>query len=739
MQRLAIREYGLTLLILAGGMVLAIFAALTTLADRRADATQQLERLADRATLSIENKFALQTAVLRGGVALFGASDRVTAEEFRRYVEGQELDRYNPGILGVGFAAYAPGPGEANRLARAYRAASAFRPLWPSGERADYSIITFLEPQNPRNAAALGYDMLSEANRRAAMERARAQGEAALSHKITLVQEIDEDKQAGFLLYLPAYQWVDGERLFVGWIYSPLRADDLFGAITDEPLWDGVVVAVYDGAPVEANRLHRSAAVPVSDQAIERTLEIGGIPLTIRLSPLPGVTGASAARHAWQTFALGLLLTLLLAALSFQQQRGRLRVERLVEKRTRDLKAANEELINEAAARSEAETQMRHLQKMEAVGQLSGGIAHDFNNMLAIITGNLDMAKRTEDPERRARALDRALLGSHKAAELTQRLLAFSRRQTLMPETVDCNRLVAEMSELLRRTLGEQIELETALAPDLWPVTVDPSQLENAIVNLAVNARDAMSGGGRLTITTSNRELGRGDRGATGGSPEGQFVLIAIADTGVGMSAEVQSKAVEPFFTTKEVGKGTGLGLSQVFGFLKQSGGHFDIASTEGVGTTIMLYLPRALEEAATASTPRPPASEDLPQARPGETVLVVEDEAAVREMSRNAFEALGYAVLEAADGKEALGVLDDHAGRIDLVFTDVVMPRMDGRRLADAMAQRHPGVPILFTTGFTPDGIVHDQRLDSDVTLLPKPFSLARLAVAVRERIDRD
>ena len=731
------RAFWPTLLIAVAGIILSAVVALVVHADHVERFQRQLERLADRATLSVDNKFALQSQVLRGGVALFSASNRVTASDWKSFVARQQLEKYNPGILGMGFAAHAPSIGEANRLGSAYRGGESYRPLWPAGERSDYSIITYLEPENDRNRAALGFDMLSEANRRDAMERARATEEPALSHKIELVQEIDENKQAGFLLYLPAMQMVGGTEEFVGWVYSPLRAGDLFDTITSAPLYEAVEVAVYDGDPSPESLLYDSRDEEVLPFHVDRRVDIGGIPITVRISPTEGFYSPSPTVAMIRTFALGLLFTILLGALFFQQQRQRARIEAQVTDRTAALREANKRLVAEADARSEAESQLRQVQKMEAVGQLSGGIAHDFNNMLAIITGNLELARMAKDDEKRMTAISRAMMGSEKAAELTARLLAFSRRQTLLPESVDANRLVREMSELLRRTLGSSVRLETVLAGGLWPITVDPSQLENAIVNLAVNARDAMPDGGRLTIETANAHLDDQYVVDNPDAPTGQFVCIAVTDTGTGMPEEVQSKAIEPFFTTKGAGKGTGLGLSQVFGFIKQSGGHFAIYSEMGEGTTIRLYLPRA--EVETKRAPMLPATDDpeaLPQAKEGEVVLVVEDERAVREMSVNALRTLGYEVAEASGGAQALERL---AGmeRCDLLFTDVVMAGIDGRQLADAVSEDHPDLPVLFTTGFTPNAIVHNDRLDRGVRLLAKPFTLQKLARHVRAAID--
>ena len=730
------RDAWLSLVVLVAGIAISAIVAWSTLQSETDRRELQLGRLADRASVAIENKLALQAGVLRAGAALFRASERVTAEEFRSFVRSQQLERYNPGILGVGFAAYAPNASEANRLASAYRG-EAFRPLWPEGARSDYSVITFLEPENDRNRAALAFDMMSEDNRRRAMERARDSGDATMSAKIELVQEIDTDKQAGFLLYVPARSVIGGQETFIGWIYSPLRAGDLFSTITDEPLYDHAEIEIFDGAAEPDNLLYQTKRETALGLTAERSLDVAGRTLLVRVHPTESFYAPSPMARALRSFAVGLIFAFLVAALVYQQQRQRLRVEAQVRERTAALREANDRLVDEANARSEAESQLRQVQKMEAVGQLSGGIAHDFNNMLAIITGNIELAQIAKDDDKRRTAMSRAMMGAEKAAELTQRLLAFSRRQTLLPQTADPNRLVREMSELLRRTLGATIRLETVLAGGLWHVTIDASQLENAIVNLAVNARDAMPDGGRLTIETANVHLDDQYAATHPDAPTGQFVCIAVTDSGTGMSEDIQRKAIEPFFTTKGAGKGTGLGLSQVFGFIKQSGGHFAIYSELGEGTTIRLYLPRADADEETVGHAVGFGEDDpLPRAKAGEVILVVEDERAVREMSVNALQSLNYSVVEAENGVEALRVLADME-RCDLVFTDVVMAGIDGRQLADAVAEGWPDIPVLFTTGFTPNAIVHNERLDRGVQLLPKPFTLQKLANFVRRAID--
>ncbi|MEP9357494.1 ATP-binding protein [Sphingomonas sp. KR3-1] len=393
----------------------------------------------------------------------------------------------------------------------------------------------------------------------------------------------------------------------------------------------------------------------------------------------------------------------------------------------------------EAAASLEAaEEALRQSQKMETVGQLTGGVAHDFNNLLQIVTGNLDILQRNlpDDSPRLVRAAGAAMNGAQRAAVLTQRLLAFSRRQPLAPERIDPNRLIASMSDLLHRSLGETIEMEIVQAGRLWPVEVDANQLENALLNLAVNARDAMPGGGKLTIETANTHLDANYTARDAEMTPGQYVLISVSDTGSGMDAETLNRAFEPFFTTKEVGRGTGLGLSMVYGFIKQSGGHIRIYSEPGQGTTVKIYLPRYFGEAPEAPAPAP--VEHAPAAANAETILVCEDDENVRAYTVDVLRELGYRVIEAGDGPAALAALDAEPGRIDLLFTDVVLPRgMTGAVLAAEAQRRRPALKVLFTTGYARNAIVHHGRLDPGVQLLPKPFTYGDLAAKVRDMLD--
>lgn len=392
-------------------------------------------------------------------------------------------------------------------------------------------------------------------------------------------------------------------------------------------------------------------------------------------------------------------------------------------------------VIEEVYARSKVEDQLRQIQKMEAVGQLTGGIAHDFNNMLAVIMSGLTLLQRKlargeTDVDRFA---DAAMDGVQRATTLTQRLLAFSRQQPLSPVPLVVNKLVAGMSELLARTLGEQIKIETVLAAGLWHVKADPAQLENAILNLSVNARDAMADGGKLTIETSNAFVDETYAEEYAVDP-GQYVLIAVTDTGTGMTPDVMTKAFDPFFTTKGIGKGTGLGLSQVYGFVRQSGGHVKIYSEVSVGTSVKVYLPRYFgkPEDQKQTTQLAHAHRGIK----GEVVLVVEDDDRVRSLSVEALKELGYSVVEASGPVQALRMLDE-GQPVALLFTDVVMPDMSGRQLVDLAREKYPSIKVLYTTGYTRNAIVHNGMLDPGTSLLAKPFSIDDLAVKVRKILD--
>jgi PAS domain S-box-containing protein len=377
-----------------------------------------------------------------------------------------------------------------------------------------------------------------------------------------------------------------------------------------------------------------------------------------------------------------------------------------------------------------AEAAYRQAQKMDAVGQLTGGVAHDFNNILTVITGTIGILQEAvaDRPElvSIARLIDDA---ADRGAQLTRHLLAFARKQPLQPREIDVNALVVEAAKLLRPTLGEQIEILSELAGETWAAMVDPNQLTTAVINLSLNARDAMPNGGKLTLETRNVYLDETYAGMHSEVAAGNYIMVAVSDTGSGITPENLEKVFEPFFTTKEIGKGTGLGLSMVFGFVKQSGGHVKIYSEVGHGTSVKMYLPRAtgLEEAA----PNIPA---VPALQGGhETVLVVEDDALVRRYVLTQVRSLGYVTLEAADAAAALAIIDGNPA-IDLLFTDVIMSGpMNGRQLADIATQRRPGLKTLFTSGYTENAILHHGRLDPGVHLLAKPYRKPELARMIR------
>jgi signal transduction histidine kinase/CheY-like chemotaxis protein len=507
--------------------------------------------------------------------------------------------------------------------------------------------------------------------------------------------------------------------------------------------------AIYDahGAPF-ANYL-AEGALPLPPSAPPLGTSFAEDRLTVTVPVTEGDTRLGTAYVRWTTepfsrrlerygvigllIILGAMIFLVLGAA--QAALGRANAELVA--RATELADANARLEAQIAERERAEAALWQAQKMEAIGQLTGGVAHDFNNLLHVVLGNLSAAELRLQRIQHAgitevtRLVSAAVRGGERAASLTQRLLAFARRQPLAPTPIDLNKLVGAMSDLLHRTLGEKIEIETVLAAGVWRTLADANQLESALLNLAVNSRDAMPNGGKLTVETGNAYLDEAYAAASDDVRPGQYAVIAVTDTGTGMSKEVLQKAFEPFFTTKDVGQGTGLGLSQVYGFVKQSGGHIKIYSEPGDGTTVKIYLPRLMAAAAPAEDARP--QEAFPTGDTRELILIVEDDADVRTLTAETLRQLGYSVLTAADGPAALALLDK-APSVQLLFTDIGLPGpMNGRQLSDAARRRRPALKVLFTTGYARNAIVHHGRLDPEVQLITKPFSYSDLARKIR------
>ena len=512
---------------------------------------------------------------------------------------------------------------------------------------------------------------------------------------------------------------------------------------------DGTILVRYPNPPRTVTRLDPNGAFMTQIRAepevgfASGVSSIDGQPRTFAYRRLPNnglyVTTAlnddlvvrDWLRTMGQHLIFGIPATLAMFALSIVALR-----------RTQRATAAYAQLKQESARRELTEKALRQAQKMEAVGRLTGGIAHDFNNLLTAILGNIDLALRRmpEGDERVRRLLTSARQASDRAATLVQRLLSYSRQHPLEYKAVDLNKLVQSMSELLRRTIGETITVETVLAGGLWKTAVDPNQLENAIINLAINARDAMPSGGRLTIETANTHLDEGYAAAHGGDiVHGQYVMLAVTDEGSGMNKDTIERAFEPFFTTKPTGVGTGLGLSMVYGFVKQSSGHIKIYSEAGEGTSIKMYFPR-LDDASELEIWLPTAEqrdEEDDAAPLAETILLVEDDEEVNRFATEVLRDEGYNVISTHEGPSALRLLDSNP-HVKMLFTDVVLPGgMNGRQLADEALRRRPDLRVLYATGYTRNAIIHQGRLDSDVELLTKPFTADILAQKVRQILD--
>lgn len=732
--------YGIILVTFLTGLLVSILVAMQLSRTNEARVSDRFSSSAESIVGAVENQIQTELTLLRGTAGFFDGSETVTVEEFGTYIDRLDLEQNYPGVLGIGFAVTDP---ERSRLEQLANQLDPGREIeveaWPEGVRSPYSTILFLEPRNEMNLEAIGFDMMSEATRREAMMEAARTGRTTVSGRVQLVQEIDPVKQPGFLVYTALYRdGGDEGREHYGWVYSPLRAYDLFEALFPHDDRAEISISIYDGTPSESSLLYRSAPPPGNARnTILRTIDVGGREWQIEMVAMPGFASGLNSALPLIMGLIGALLAVLVSLLLVQQTRAAKRVERQVELRTAELQATNSRMRNEVAAREKAESAVRQMQRVESIGQLTGGIAHDFNNMLAIVVGNLEIAKGwLDNPKKLERFIDQAMSGADRAAALTQRLLAFSRQQPLSPTRIDANALIADMSNLIERTIGKRVEVRTEFADDLWPTLVDSAQLENAVLNLAINARDAMEDGNTLTITTGNA-IHEIDEGGNRSAPA-EYVMINVRDTGSGMAPEVQAKALDPFFTTKEVGKGTGLGLSQVFGFARQSGGDLTIESTEGEGTTIRIYLPRFQGDERDAETngENGAAEGEVPRGIPQEIILVVDDEEQVLAMTVELLRELGYTVVHAKDGETALKKLGANPG-VRLVLTDIVMPGMNGNELAERALSAVPDLKIMFVSGFDTISETSEVASQHQIVKLQKPFTQHELATAIRAAFD--
>jgi PAS domain S-box-containing protein len=540
----------------------------------------------------------------------------------------------------------------------------------------------------------------------------------------------------------------DGHQLWVEAMDQPQRRDD--GTI----IWTGWANDITDRKRNE-RRLHvQSMALEAAANAIVITdpegyiewankafTELSGYTLDEARGRRPGELTSSGQQD--ETFYEALWETILSGEVwqgrvVNRRKDGQLRSEEMTITPVRNQAGSIIHFIavkQDITERLELEDQLRRTQRLESIGQLTGGIAHDFNNLLTVIMGNAELlADALIDQPRLKLLAEMVVQGAQRGSDLTGRLLAFARKQPLEPKSVDINALIARLDQMLARVMGEDIEIRSVPGQTLWLARIDAGQLEDALLNLAINARDAMPDGGRLTIETGNIELDQDYADSHSEVTPGDYVLVAVSDTGCGIARELFDRVFEPFFSTKEKGRGTGLGLAMVYGFIKQSGGHVSLYSEVGEGTTVKLYLPRMTDpDAVTAEPP-----EEHPVGPVDATILLVEDDAMVRAYVQAQLENLGYRVLAAADGQRALAILRQRED-IDLLFTDIVMPGgMNGRELADAAKALKPDLKVLFTSGYTENAIVHHGRLDDGALLLGKPYRRAELDVRVREALTR-
>jgi len=586
-----------------------------------------------------------------------------------------------------------------------------------------YQAIEWMDPTfhvrwvAPRrgNEADLGADLGTDARLRLALQAAEDTQQVMITHPLDL-----RGGGRGFLVCVPIFP--KGE--FGGFLLGMIHYQELLHSILEDVAQD-YWVAVYDGDTQVYSRA--GASTPREEAwAQEADIEFQQLTWRARVWPKPEALAYARSTLPQVTLVGGILMASLLAFAVYLAETSQFRA--------REVTTANEELKREIAGREQAEEALRQAQKMEAVGRLAGGVAHDFNNLLMVIRGHAALSLNCLAPDNPLRReLAEILKAADRASSLTRQLLAFSRKQVLQPQVLDLNALVTQVVELMPPLLGEDINLVIDLDPQLGWVRADPGQMEQVIMNLVFNARDAMPDGGELTIQTENADLDQILAGRHLGVRTGPHVMLAVRDTGRGMNEETQAHLFEPFFTTKDRSKGTGLGLATVYGTVNQSGGCVTVSSTLGKGTTIQVYLPRAEETIEVVETPKA-----LPESLQGsETIMVVEDDDAVRNMTREFLKVNGYFVVEARSAADAIQLMERHKRPIDLVLTDVVMPGMKGPELVERLANLRPGTKVLYMSAYTEDAVINFGMLGQGTAFIEKPFSPDELASKVRKILD--
>jgi len=680
--------------------------------------TLRFEHEVDALTEDILAHLKAYDVVMRGAAGLFGASDEVSREEFRRYYEALDLPENYMGFLNLGYARALPTeqvPVEAARMHAAGYPEFEIHPQVPGDEHA---IVVLIEPADGVNAQAYGFDGMSTSSGSVILRRARDTGQASLSAQTPLLRNT-EGRYSSFLMALPVYEdgrdpgTVESRRARLkGYVWGALRLNELMLELETErqPL---ITLAIYDASEGTPGTLIFSQAPsgPAGGgRQLVRSVDFGGRDWSLHFTEGSGFRESAPVEPMIAAIA-GVAFSIILFVLTL-----------ILERLERERRRSTEALLS-------TEKKLRQAQKMEAIGQLTGGVAHDFNNLLQVILGNAELMVEQSAPESSQRRLaELTQKAAERGAELTNRLLAFARRQALNPRPTDINHLISGMEALVHRALGGAIETEFAPDPALRPALVDPAQLESAVLNLCINARDAMPRGGRLGIETLNVTLDAREAAEIGDLAPGDYVRLTVWDDGCGMDKATLAHAFEPFFTTKEVGKGSGLGLSMVFGFAKQTGGHVKIESRLGQGTAVKLYLPACPHGAGGDGAPggRSPAEGGH------ETILMVEDHELVRDNVEALLRSLGYEVIVASGGRQALDILRGNRP-CDLLFTDLVMPGgVDGHQLAAAARHIRPDLPILFTTGYGGETATSDPNSKA-IRTLQKPYRRQDLADEVR------